>query len=115
MALRYCDLPLPIRSPFEHVLSRSDSKLAPKHGREGTHAAIPAFVCYGSYFMTLPKRANSFHSDTAKALNFLLVKVCWGELREHNEQVITVNEVLPFGRHRELSEAKFAQIQNYPH
>ena len=46
--------PLPIMSPLEHVLSRSDSKLSPKHGHEGTHAGIPAFVCYGSYFMTLP-------------------------------------------------------------
>ena len=46
--------PLPIRSPLEHVLSRSDPKLSPKHGHEGTDAGIPAFVCHGSYFMTLP-------------------------------------------------------------
>lgn len=43
-----------------------------------------------------------------EASMLLFVEVCWGELREHDEKVIAIDEMQPFGRHREFAETQSA-------
>ena len=49
--------------------------------------------------------ANATCEDYPSPRGFLVIKVCGGEPREHDEQIIAVDEVLPLARHRKVPEA----------